>query len=96
MHFQCSLNASLSAFGGVAVFVKEKFGDGIHIFVKVEICCFFQKYGISHRLDVGFPHSFSPIKMSLFFYCKHTSSHHLRLFVVLPNCFGYLLFASIS
>ena len=34
------LIASLSAFGGVVVFVKEKFQDGIRIFVKVEICCF--------------------------------------------------------
>ena len=35
-----SLIASLSAFGGVAIFVKEKFQDETRIFVKVEICCF--------------------------------------------------------
>ena len=39
-----SLIALLSAFGGVAAFVEEKFRDGIRIFVKVEICCFFEKY----------------------------------------------------
>ena len=31
-------NMLLSAFGGVAAFVEEKFRDGIRIFVKVEIC----------------------------------------------------------
>ena len=57
---------------------------------------FFKKYGIPHRLDVGFPPSFSPIKRGSLSSPIHTSSLHLRLFVVLPNCFGYLLFASIS
>ena len=44
--------ASLSAFGDVAVFVKEKFRDGIRIFVKVEICCFLSKLQIPHPTSV--------------------------------------------
>ena len=56
----------------------------------------FKKYGIPHRLDVGFPPSFSLIKRGSPSSLNYTSPLHLRLFVVLPNCFEYLLFASIS
>ena len=45
---------SLSAFGGVAAFVKEKFRGGIDIFVKVEICYILSYFAISHQLKVGF------------------------------------------
>ena len=83
--------ASLSAFGGVAVFVKEKFRDGIRLFVKVEICCFLKNKAIPHRLDVGFAPSFSPIKGESPSSLNHTSPLHLRLFVVLSNCYVYLL-----
>ena len=87
---------SLSAFGGVAAFVEEKFRDGIRIFVKVEICCFFDKLAIPHRFDVGFSSSLAPIKRSPLFSFNTHLSPHLRLIRVLSNCFGYLLFASIS
>ena len=87
---------SLSAFGDVAVFVKVKFRDGIRIFVKVEICCFLKNKAIPYRLDVEFAPSFSPIKGESPSSLNYTSPLHLRLFVVLPNCFGYLLFTSIS
>ena len=56
----------------------------------------FKKYAIPHRLDVGIALSFPPIKRNPPSIVIHTSPIHLRLFVVLPNCFGYLLFASIS
>ena len=59
-------------------------------------CCFLINKAIPHRLDVGFSPSFSPIKGESPSSLDHTSPLHLRLFVVLPNCFGYLLFASIS
>ena len=85
----------LSAFGGIAAFVEDKFGDGIRLFVKVEICCFLKNKAIPHRLDVGFAPSFFPIKRRSPSSLIHTSLIHLRLFVVLPNCFGFLLFASI-
>ena len=49
-----SLIASLSAFGGVAAFVKEKFRGGTSIFVKVEICYILSHFAIPHRLKVGF------------------------------------------
>ena len=59
-------------------------------------CCFLKNKAIPHRLDVGFATSFSPIKRESPSSLNRTSPIHLRLFVVLPNCFGYLLFASIS
>ena len=91
-----SLIALLSAFGGVAAFVEEKFRDEIRLFVKVEICCFLKNKAIPHRLDVGFAPSLPPIKGGSPSIIYHTSPIHLRLFVVLANCFGYLLFTSIS
>ena len=60
------------------------------------MCCFLKKYSIPHRLDVGIALSFSLIKGGILLYYNYTSPLHLRLFVVLPNCFGNLLFASIS
>ena len=59
-------------------------------------CCFLKNKAIPHRLDVGFAPSFSPIKGESPSSLNHTSPLHLRIFVVLPNCFGDLLFASIS
>ena len=56
----------------------------------------FENKAIPHRLDVGFAPSFSPIKGESPSSFNDTSPLHLRLFVVLPNCFGYLLFALIS
>ena len=56
----------------------------------------FENKAIPHRLDVGFVPSFSPIKIESPSFLNHTSPLHLRLFVVLPNYFRYLLFASIS
>ena len=44
---------SLSAFGGVAVFVKEKFRDEIHIFVKVEICWFLKYANPTSQIGCG-------------------------------------------
>ena len=87
-----SLIASLSAFGGVATFVEEKFQDGIHIFVKVEICFFLKNKAIPHRLDVGYAPSFPPIKGGSPSIINHTFSHHLRLFVVLPRSFLSIYF----
>ena len=73
--------ASLSAFGGVAAFVEEKFRDGIRIFVKVEICCFFDKLAIPHRFDVGFSSSLAPIKSSPLFSFKYTFSPPLKTYL---------------
>ena len=56
----------------------------------------FVKFPIPHRLDVGFASLLYPIKGPLLLFPKHTSPLHLRLIRVLPNCFGYLLFTSIS
>ena len=58
-------------------------------------CCFLKNKAIPHLLDVGFVPSYSPIKGESPSSLNHTSPIHLRLFVVLPNCFGYLLFTSI-
>ena len=44
---------SLSAFGGVAVFVKENFQDGIRIFVKVEICWFVKYANPTSHIGCG-------------------------------------------
>ena len=66
------------------------------VILDVEDCWFLKKYAIPHRLDVGIALSFSPIKRSPPSIVIHISPHHLRLFVVLPNYFRYLLFASIS
>ena len=63
--------------------------------VQLVSICFLKNKAIPHRLDVGFAPSFSPIKGEPPYSLNHTSLLHLRLFVVLPNCFGYLLFASI-
>ena len=48
------LIVSLSAFGGVAAFVKKKFRDGIGIFDKVEIRYIWSHYAIPHWLKMGF------------------------------------------
>ena len=88
---------SLSAFGGVAAFVEEKFRDGIRLFVKVEICCFLKNKAIPHRLDVGFAPSFPPIKGGSPSIINHTSPHPLKsiysitqLFLVFTFCLNFL------
>ena len=48
----------------------------------------FVKYAIPHRFDVGFASFLFPIKGASPSSLKHTSSLHLRLFVVLPNFLG--------
>ena len=48
-----SLIVSLSAFGGVTSFVKEKFRDGIDIFIKVEFCYILTYMQISQWLKNG-------------------------------------------
>ena len=64
----------------------------------VAICqvLLFENKAIPYRLDVRFAPSLPPIKGGSPSIVNHTSPLQLRLFVVLPNCFGYLLFASIS
>ena len=86
---------SLSVFGGIAAFVEERFRDGIRIFVKMEIYCFF-KYGIPHRLDVGFPPSSPPIKGGSPSILKSHISPPLKAICSIAQLFGYLLVASIS
>ena len=54
------------------------------------------KYAFPHWFDVGFAFFFYPIKGASPSSLNHTSPLHLRSFVVLPICFGYLLFTSSS
>ena len=49
-----SLIPPLSTFGGVVAFVKEKFRDGIDIFVKGEICYILTNYANPTSKRVGF------------------------------------------
>ena len=73
-------------------FVKEKFRDEIHIFVKGGDLLVLKKYAIPHRLDAGIALSFPPIKRSPPSIVKHTSLHHLKVICSITQLFWVFTF----
>ena len=68
------------------------FIDHVRLLLVCKIC----KSHFPHWLWSGFACNLKPIKRPPHSIINHRSPIHLRLFIVLPNCFWYLLFISIS
>ena len=72
--------------------------DGLHagfyqnLWDIVDDSVVFKKYGIPHRLDVGFPPSFSPIKRGSLSSLINTSPHPLKVICSITQLFWVFTF----